>query len=577
MEREDRIEEKRARNMVWSAAENYEWEPLFLAFSPDGTADMYLNMIIGLSYKWYDWRKLESFFGMLGGRNEELYEGILWIGLENALYQKEENKRSALRELRRSYAVASVKRWRRQRQYSQIDQLRNGHCREILGLNSGLGGEDAALLREIDFTGDMTTEDILTRTRDIFDHYFSFRPVPVKRKSGNLFMQKVAGVVHPLGQMSATYVRVKSYEDGSGKQSGASKMKEHTKHFLFQFSLGEESERARAYVTACFGQSVLTSGEQEEVAKRFCTGNHKNCQLLFTRGKLTGTGRELPDRERREILEFRRACKRQQEVNREHFKKNRAMYQNSIRRLAEQLRITLETERDPDVSYSNHGTICPARVWRALYQNHPRIFERREEVEKPCFSVDILMDASSSRKSSQEFIAAQGYILEKSLECCGIPVQMYSYCSIRGVTVMRLFRTYGEKDRDQAIFQYTAAGNNRDGLALRGALYMMEKSPAEQKLFLVLTDACPQDDKNLGEGVFYKNKEYTDDAAVEDTAAEVRALREKGIMVVGIVTGDAYSTGEARKIFGRDFVKIQNIQEFSDAVGRILQEKIRGL
>ena len=109
MEEQDIREDKRARNLVWAAAENYEIEPLFLAFSPEGTADIYLNMMIGLSYKWCNWQKLESFFCMLGGKNEELYEGLLWIGLENALYQKEERKRSALRELRREYALACVK------------------------------------------------------------------------------------------------------------------------------------------------------------------------------------------------------------------------------------------------------------------------------------------------------------------------------------------------------------------------------------------------------------------------------------------------------------------------------------
>ena len=103
----------------------------------------------------------------------------------------------------------------------------------------------------------------------------------------------------------------------------------------------------------------------------------------------------------------------------------------------------------------------------------------------------------------------------------------------------------------------------------------MEKCPKEKKLLLVLTDASPQDDQNLGAGVFYKDKEYTDDGAAEDTAAEVRAIRRKGITVAAIVTGSDYSIAEAHKIFGRDFVKIQNINEFADTVGRILMEKIR--
>lgn len=29
-------------------------------------------------------------FNQLGGKDRELYEGLLWIGLENALYQKKE-------------------------------------------------------------------------------------------------------------------------------------------------------------------------------------------------------------------------------------------------------------------------------------------------------------------------------------------------------------------------------------------------------------------------------------------------------------------------------------------------------
>ena len=87
MEEQELIEAKRARNFIWTAAEKYEFEPMFLAFSPDGTADMYLNLIIGLAYKWYDQEKIDAFFNQLGGKNQELYEGLLWIGLENTILQ----------------------------------------------------------------------------------------------------------------------------------------------------------------------------------------------------------------------------------------------------------------------------------------------------------------------------------------------------------------------------------------------------------------------------------------------------------------------------------------------------------
>ena len=57
----------------------------------------------------------------------------------------------------------------------------------------------------------------------------------------------------------------------------------------------------------------------------------------------------------------------------------------------------------------------PREVWKAVYLDNPRVFERKEEIEIPGFSVDILIDASSSRKQMQEQIAAQAYIfIQKS-------------------------------------------------------------------------------------------------------------------------------------------------------------------
>lgn len=81
MEEQELIEAKRARNFIWTAAEKYEFEPMFLAFSPDGTADMYLNLIIGLAYKWYDQEKIDAFFNQLMQRTRSYmkgFSGLAW-------------------------------------------------------------------------------------------------------------------------------------------------------------------------------------------------------------------------------------------------------------------------------------------------------------------------------------------------------------------------------------------------------------------------------------------------------------------------------------------------------------------
>lgn len=609
-------EERRARNFVWAAAGHYGLEPLFLAYAPDGTADMYLNMIIGLSYKWYDAEKLETFFHMLGGRQEELYQGMLWIGLEQALYEKEKIHRPVLAELRQEYAQENLARYRVLKEYELIDQLRNGHCAEILGKSSGLSGRTEELLRELTFTGEMGIEQILAKMKEILWKYFSYEPKMIKKERGTYFLQKLLPAFHSIGKMHATYVKTKRYDDLSWEESGNGGTMEKARHYLLQFSRQGDEEKDRAYIEGCFGANIYTPREQKLLEDEVCTENHKNSHLYITRGypmeepvAQTGsnttvrhqeesTEREATDRgetashtaedigqvfgsgainkrESREIREFRENSRRQAEKNRQHYEKNRTVYENSIRRMTEKLRLELDARMDDVPVQARQGNIRASQVWRALYLEDPRVFEKREEVSDAGFSVDILIDASSSRKNSQEQIAAQAYILAKSLDLCGIPLQVYSYCSIRGYTVLRLFQSYGENRKAEEVFSYVAAGNNRDGLALRGAGHLMAQSEQEKKLLLVLTDGNPQDDQIAAEGAFYKNREYTDQIAVEDTTEQVQQLKRRNIQVVGIFMGTERGLQTAHRIFGRDFVRIQNIQQFAEVVGKILQEKIR--
>ena len=587
MEQQEMQEERRARNFVWAAAGHYGLEPLFLAYAPDGTADMYLNMIIGLSYKWYDAEKLETFFHMLGGRQEELYQGMLWIGLEQALYEKEKIHRPVLAELRQEYAQENLARYRVLKEYELIDQLRNGHCAEILGKSSGLSGRTEELLRELTFTGEMGIEQILAKMKEILWKYFSYKPKMIKKERGTYFLQKLLPAFHSIGKMHATYVKTKRYDDLSWEESGNGGTMEKARHYLLQFSRQGDEEKDRAYIEGCFGANSYTTREQKLLEDEVCTENHKNSHLYITRGypmeePVTQTGsnttvrhQEENKRESREIREFRENSRRQAEKNRQHYEKNRTVYENSIRRMTEKLRLELDARMDDVPVQARQGNIRASQVWRALYLEDPRVFEKREEVSDAGFSVDILIDASSSRKNSQEQIAAQAYILAKSLDLCGIPLQVYSYCSIRGYTVLQLFQSYGENRKAEEVFSYVAAGNNRDGLALRGAGHLMAQSEQEKKLLLVLTDGSPQDDQIAAEGAFYKNREYTDQIAVEDTTEQVQQLKRRNVQVVGIFMGTERGLQTAHRIFGRDFVRIQNIQQFAEVVGKILQEKIR--
>ena len=85
--------------------------------------------------------------------------------------------------------------------------------------------------------------------------------------------------------MSATYVRAKHYEDkdvGSEEKTGVI---ERSKHYLVQFSLKNDPGEARIYVEACFGKNMYPQTEQERIEREICVDKHKNCHVLFTRGR----------------------------------------------------------------------------------------------------------------------------------------------------------------------------------------------------------------------------------------------------------------------------------------------------
>ena len=58
-------EKRRASNLIWNAAQDYDFEPDFKAFDEDGRADLYWNSIIGAVRKNYDPKPIEDLFASM--------------------------------------------------------------------------------------------------------------------------------------------------------------------------------------------------------------------------------------------------------------------------------------------------------------------------------------------------------------------------------------------------------------------------------------------------------------------------------------------------------------------------------
>ena len=69
-------------------------------------------------------------------------------------------------------------------------------------------------------------------------------------------------------------------------------------------------------------------------------------------------------------------------------------------------------------------------------------------------------------------------------------------------------------------------------------------------------------------------KPYGGEYAVRDTASEVRRARNLGISVLGVFAGREEDLDAEKKIFGRDFAYIREIENFSNVVGRYLKRQV---
>ena len=340
-----------------------------------------------------------------------------------------------------------------------------------------------------------------------------------------------------------------------------------------QLESGDRENEDRDYVEGCFGRSLYPPRELALIEQRLCTGNHLGCHLWFTHGE-TVQGKTM----RADVQHLFDQAAEQAERNRADFLKNNDLYQSSILRLTEHIRNCMQVQQQPDAVSARQGHVDSQRIWRLPVLKDGKVFLRSEEENNPGFTVDLLLDGSASRLHCQETIAAQGYILARSLATCGIPVRVSSFCSLRGYTVVRILKDFSEKNAERKIFHYFAAGWNRDGLALRMAGKLLDTAPADRHLLILLTDASPDDSRKiLPTGKVPLSRSYDGEAGVQDTAEEVRALRQQGVRIAAVFMGENASAPDARTIYGQDLVRIQRMDQLATAAGKLIQEEIREL
>lgn len=570
--------QRRALNIVWNTAQNYQLQTEFLAFLPSGEPDFYLNCIIGLAGKWYDRDQLTELFHSYAGdaRQAEL-DALVWLALENAAYERECPDRPVLKELRRQYAMNFFDReWTISRQQWMAENnllytQRAARWRAVLGQQPPMMLQrERELAEELSCPGTLSSEQLIARIREILRRWMHFDgKIHTRRELRFIITGRWAALLArlmPTRFVENNQLRIGASADDQGGNGPAAH-----KTAMRLPGLKNNAEQDRTYIEECFGRSIFSDSQMAQMERTLCTGHHSNCHIWFTRGE---------HREQTTSAEARQRindAREQGEKNRRYYTAHLDLHRSMIRRLSERLKNCIQVHREVLNFPSRRGRLNTTRVWRQVALQEDRVFTSQMENPRPEFSVDLLLDASASRLNCQEVIAAQGTIIARSLQRCGIPVQVSSFCDLRGYTVLRLYHNTPGK-QNMNILDYFAAGWNRDGLALRCAGALIERHPEQKHLLLILTDASPNASRHLpSSGKLPLSRDYADRAGIEDTAAEVQALRAKDIQVLAVFTGEDRNMPAARTIYGKDLVRIRQMDRLADAVGTLLGGCIRQL
>ena len=565
------LQKKRAQNIIWNCAGRYDFQPDFKAYDSEGSADLYWNCILGAARKHYDYSQFVPLFqGFEQYEESDDYEGLFWLGLENCVFAKEVVQRPALEGLRRKYAVAAVRQFSHHSDQQFYETMAWAHFSRVIGENPQLSAYDRKLLDELEFTPDMTTEEIVARTKELFERWFQ---ISAEERKKNKKLHIITPALHKRGKKQGS-VSFRKFGIGIAEHSenaygGASTGQSADSQLKTKMS---ETE-LRAFMETKYGKSAFIPSETARIERQLCSGGHAMCHLHFTRG------------DRPEIAKIQNgfeALSRQREAaqierNRESYNKNLAQNRLTISKLTGKIQNSVLLHLQPTSVKSNSGRINGQLVWRAAILNDEKVFLKREQDDMGDLSVDILLDASTSQKGRQEAVSAQGFMIAESLTKCAIPCRVMSFCSMTGYTIVRIFRDYDKPRDNQRIFEYVSNGCNRDGLAISAAHYLMNGTPYNHKLLIVLSDVKPNDVVKLSSRSGGEPQPYEQAAGITDTATEVRRARADGISVVCVFTGDDEDLPAAKLVYGRDFARIQSLDMLADTVGKLIQNQIKNL
>lgn len=573
--------ENRIRNLMWTVSEDYELDTKLdtESFSKSKYISLYDAVKQGAFARYFDRNALGMYIvkKVYYGAEEKALTELAQLCVDAATYPRVAKERPGVPELRQRAFADLMEHSFTKMSYSlpgkiKIAMLRgclrdDWHCEKKIE-------EAISLLRQLE-----ESEDVMDLIRTTDRLYNTLIDKGFERKHGDLehvlsvtmedlqefnwrdFLDEEvteAMLEDYLKKVNSQVTSIQEEEDE--KEESKSKVRKRRVVVLDEKAIA----RMNSYIELNYGKSYLSEIEQKRQNNRLCRGAHADCSLHYTDGVVRN-----PVIANAQYVN----AKKQAEKNRLLFRNSRNMMARNIEQLTGELKRSLNRRSEPEQSMAWAGEIMPRMLWKIGRKEDPgKLFLKTRKRNSSDFVVDILMDGSGSQRDRQSQVALQAYIISESLSNNGIPHRIMSFCSFWDYTILQRFREYDSPREDNyRILDFVTSANNRDGLAIRAAGDGLLQRQEEGKILIVLSDGKPNDIIVNRPGSRNPNP-YYGDYAVKDTAFEVRKLRSNGVCVLGVFTGKEKDLMAEKKIFGKDFAYIRNIEGFSKIVGRYLRK-----
>ncbi|WP_062551713.1 hypothetical protein [Peptoniphilus phoceensis] len=553
-----KFQENRIKNIIWDGSMDYETEPFISGEDLSGNPDFYINLILGLSAKYFGSDKLEKLFSNWEYnfyRNK--FDMFAIFILEDFIYKREVRSRKVLKSLRKNYAQKFLEdKYDLQRKNLALKENLFFHMQikkvsEILGRTYRLSPKKEKLYKNLKLADDTDENNLEERILNIFRENLSYRE--------NEFLKFT-----PLQNFSLfdsmSFVKLERSTSPSAFGDFKNKNKNIFSNFLYSLSLKRRKEKKK-YLEDNFGKSIFSEDEMKIIEEKYLTDAHKKSKLHYTRG-----------------IDFKNVSEKNiEEAYNRHllkFKENRNFYNNEIKSLSKKIRLALSSHAGSDEVITNSGKLISKLAYKSMISDNVNIFSKKVLTLNSFLKVDLVLDASASLMDLESDIAIEAYIVSKSLENNEILNRVISYQTVGDYTVITILKDYEEKSEFEKIFRYRASGWNRDGLFYRAYKELLEKEN-KNHLLISLTDAYPRDIKALTTKNFFAPKKYAEKESLTDTKKELDKLRKIGIHTSAILNSDKIEN--AKFLFGRNYIKIKSVKEIANVAGRFIQREIANI